>query len=236
MTNQTRNTSPAESASAALKHTTAAEHRRAEQSPFQRLLVSGKIPLDSYLDWLDQQWRIYRTLERLVQPGDSPARNSLVNEPWRRGKVLEDDLRHFGEHGGARPPARSTLEFIELLEKSHREDPAALLGVLYVLEGSTNGSKFIARNIRRAFGLDRPGTSFMDPHGDDQTARWATFKQLLDGAITPADLPSVTRGAFATFSAVTDIGQELLERASLAVEPGADGSGVAGHGHGHPHS
>jgi heme oxygenase len=236
MTTQTLNTPPAESASAALKHATAAEHRRAEQSPFQRLLVSGRIPLDSYLDWLDQQWRIYRTLEKTLQPGHSATRDLLINEPWRRAQALEDDLGHFGEQGGARLPARSTLEFITRLEQSHRDDPAALLGVLYVLEGSTNGSKYIARNIRRAFGLDRPGTRFMDPHGEDQPTRWASFKVLLDQAISPATVPSVIAGAHATFAAVTAIGQELLERGGLAAESDANRSEIDGHGHGHPAS
>jgi len=235
MINETLDTPPAESASAALKRATAGEHRRAEQSPFQRLLVSGRIPLDSYLDWLDQQWRVYQTLERLLQAGHSPSRDSLINEPWRRSQALEDDLGHFGEEGGARLPARSTLEFVEQLERNHREDPATILGVLYVLEGSTNGSRYIARNIRRAFGLERPGTLFMDPHGEEQPARWASFKQLLDQAINPAAVPSVIAGAHATFAAVTAIGQELLERGGLTAAPGAKGS-IAGHGHVSPES
>lgn len=225
---------PAGSPSAALKETTAAEHRRAEQSPFQRLLVSGRIPLDSYLDWLDQQWRIYQALERLLGPGS--GNTPLLQEPWPRMKLLEDDLGHFGKKAGSRQPVPSTLAFVDQLERSHRDDPASLLGVLYVLEGSTNGSKYIARNIRRAFGLERPGTTFMDPHGDDQTARWARFKQLLDQAISPADVASVIQGAFGTFAAVTDIGQELLERGGLSAEAAATRPASAGHGHGHPES
>ena len=232
MTDQIQNAPVAGSPSATLKETTAAEHRRAEQSPFQRLLVSGRIPLDSYLDWLDQQWRIYQALERLLKPGSTP----LLNEPWTRMQLLADDLGHFGKLAGSRQPAASTLEFVELIERSHRNDPAWLLGLLYVLEGSTNGSKYIARNIRRAFGLERPGTTFMDPHGDNQQTRWATFKRLLDEAISPADVPSVIAGAFATFAGVTDIGQELLERGKLASESDANRSELADHGHGHPHS
>ncbi len=220
MTDQIQNAPPAGSPSAALKDTTAAEHRRAEQSPFQKLLVSGRIPLDSYIDWLDQQWRIYRTLEQLLPPGQMTSSAPLLQEPWARMQILEEDLAHFGKEGGSRVPAKSTLDFVEQLKRSHREDPAALLGVLYVLEGSTNGSKYIAKNIRRAFGLERPGTRFMDPHGDDQQARWATFKGLLDQVISPAEVPAVIEGAFATFAAVTDIGQELLERGGLAVESG----------------
>jgi heme oxygenase len=146
-------------------------------------------------------------------------------------QILEDDLGHFGATAGSRVAAPSTFGFVERMERWHGADPAALLGVLYVLEGSTNGSRYIARNIRRAFGLERPGTRFMDPHGEHQPARWAAFKQLLDQAIDPAEVPTVIEGAHATFLAVTEIGQELLERGGLVAEPEASRHGAAGHGH-----
>jgi hypothetical protein len=69
MTSQTLNTPPAESASAALKHATAAEHRRAEQSPFQRLLVSGRIPLIPTLTGWTSSGGSTGPSKRLCNPG-----------------------------------------------------------------------------------------------------------------------------------------------------------------------
>lgn len=196
-------------AAAMLKAETNDHHRRAEGSPFQRSMVKGTLPIGGYTGWLEQMRLVYRALEAeltVATAGDRYA--ALLGSRWRRTPELLADLAHFG-----RPtepmPVPATSAFIAQLERWGREKSAALIGVLYVLEGSTNGSRYIARNLRKAYGLDAAGLGYLDPYGEAQASEWAQFKVALDIAIAPSDLPTVTAGAIATFEAVTAIGEEL---------------------------
>lgn len=196
-------------AAAALKTETGDHHRRAEGSPFQRSLVKGTLPIGGYTGWLEQMRVVYRVLEAeltVATVGDRYA--ALLGSRWRRTPELLADLSHFGRP--ADPiPVPATRAFIAQLERWGREKSAALIGVLYVLEGSTNGSRHIARNLRKAYGLNVFGLGYLDPYGEAQTTEWAQFKAALDVAIPAGDLPAVTAGAIAAFEAVTDIGEEL---------------------------
>ncbi len=60
------------------------------------------------------------------------------------------------------------------------DDPLRLLGMHYVLEGSNNGSRFIARHVGRAYQLSTgPGLRYLDPYGDRQRAYWMDFKNAM---------------------------------------------------------
>ena len=74
------------------------------------------------------------------------------------------------------------------MDRLASEQPMALLGILYVLEGSTNGSKFIARKVRPAYELPATGegSAYLDPYGDVQPARWQEFKAAMDALNLPA--------------------------------------------------
>jgi heme oxygenase len=91
--------------------------------------------------------------------------------------------------------------------------PMALLGVLYVLEGSTNGSKYIARKVRPAYALPEngEGSAYLDPYGTAQPTRWQEFKAAMDGLNLPAgEVDQVVLAAMQTFDSIRDLGGELL--------------------------
>ena len=85
--------------------------------------------------------------------------------------------------------------------------------MLYVLEGSTNGSKFIARAIRREYGLgEGPGASYLDPHGELQQERWQAFKRDMDDVgFTETEASAIIDAACRMFRALTDVSDELSE-------------------------
>ena len=84
--------------------------------------------------------------------------------------------------------------------------------MLYVLEGSTNGSKFIAAALHRAWGFEPgPGLSYLDPHGDLQKQRWLAFKHDMDAAgFSEADAAVLIDAARLVFQSVADISDELI--------------------------
>ena len=197
-----------------LRESTASHHRRAEQHEFQREFVRGTLPRELYLRWLGQLLHVHTALEahldRLV--AGHPQCRAVFDDTRRKVGPLQKDLAFLGAAAGqpALPAAGGMIAWLASLAESQ---PMALLGVLYVLEGSTNGSKFIARKVRPAYGLpaDGSGTAYLDPYGDAQPARWQEFKAAMDALPLPAsDVEPIVAAAQHTFDSIRELGAELL--------------------------
>jgi heme oxygenase len=154
---------------------------------------------------------VYRALESHFT-GSAAGRGGFAVTEWRRTLDLERDLQYWGVEP-ATGPAAATTRFVDQLGAWAESDPVALLGVLYVLEGSTNGSRFIAKSLRRAYpGADVGGMRFMDPYGESQQEHWRAFKAELDRVVASDAGQSLITAARATFAAVSAIGAELLSQ------------------------
>jgi heme oxygenase len=77
---------------------------------------------------------------------------------------------------------------------------AEALGMLYVLEGSTLGGRFIAGALA-ARGIVDPDLAFLDPYGKDNGARWRAFLAVLVREIGSNErlIEDAGRGAVRTF-------------------------------------
>lgn len=202
---------------------TAEHHRRAEAHPFQQQLVRGLLPRPLYLRWLAQMLHIHAALEahldRLVQR--HPRLVTSFDASRRKVPALRSDLAFLGGDA-AEPPLPAARALIERFDRLDAEHSLAFLGAFYVLEGSTNGSKYIARKIRPAYELPATGegSRYLDPYGDEQPARWQAFKDAMGGVeFTAAEVEELVAVARSTFDAVHDLGGELL-----AAEPSASGA------------
>lgn len=195
-----------------LREETAPHHRRAERTEFQRALLAGRLSLSGYRAWLGQMLVVYRALERHLEA--LRARGKFVRLlalEWARTAELERDLAELG--AGHESPCAATLAFQSRLAAWAEGSPEALLGVLYVLEGSTNGSRYIARAVRSAYGLEGSrGTTFLDPYGDRQPDRWRAFKEALDADVPPELVSGLVQAAGETFDTVTAIATALWEQ------------------------
>jgi heme oxygenase len=203
-----------------LRESTASHHRRAEQHEFQQQFVRGTLPRPLYLGWLEQLLHVHSALEghldRLV--ARNPRLKSVFDDGRRKVAPLRKDLAFLGStaHQPALPAARAMVERMEQLAT---EQPMALLGILYVLEGSTNGSKFIARKVRPAYELPPTGegSAYLDPYGDMQPARWQEFKAAVDALELPgAEVEQMVLAAQWTFDSIRELGAELLATSATA--------------------
>jgi heme oxygenase len=197
-----------------LRESTASHHRRAEQHEFQREFVRGTLPRELYVRWLGQLLQIHTALEahldRLV--ARQPAFQAVFDDTRRKVDPLRKDLA-FLEAAADRPALPAAGAMIAWMASLAETRLLALLGVFYVLEGSTNGSKFIARKVRPAYGLpaDGSGTAYLDPYGDAQPARWQEFKAAMDALPLPAgELAPIVEAAQHTFDSIRELGAELL--------------------------
>lgn len=195
-----------------LREGTKALHDAAEGHNFQRTLFAGQLPQVSYADYLGQMFCLYQALEDALRAaqGDRPEIAYVVQEHNFRAEDLCKDLAHFGVDADRVEPLPATQALIADIERTRAENPIALLGMHYVLEGSNNGNHFIAKNIRKAYSLDGAGARFLDPYGDMQRPRWAEYKQALGGVpLTEAESDAMLAAAQDMFRAIGRISEEL---------------------------
>ncbi|MEL7474213.1 MAG: biliverdin-producing heme oxygenase, partial [Planctomycetota bacterium] len=105
----------------------------------------------------------------------------------------------------------STKRFIASIETLASDNPLALVGVLYVNEGATNGNKIVAMRIRESLGLDHSiPLGYLDPHGAEQRKRWMAFRGQLDALeMSDAEKRQCVDAARATFQLFMDLSAEL---------------------------
>ena len=104
--------------------------------------------------------------------------------------ALESDLAALG---------RAPLRLDCVVTPPH--SVAALIGMLYTLEGATQGGQYIARHLRQLPGPALPST-FFDAYGPLTQQRWAEFLQFAASHCPPAGHHDAVAAAVAMFEAV----------------------------------
>ena len=161
-----------------LRSSTRDEHDRAEHHEFQQALVRGKLSRERYADWLGQMYLVHSALETALRAAaeHSEAIRTVIHDYQYQVPYLLEDLGFFGVDTDSIEALPATRRFVSLVE-SNADDPILLLGLHYVLEGSNNGGRFIARHVAQAYDLEPgPGLRYLDPYGDRQREYWAAFK------------------------------------------------------------
>lgn len=160
--------SPTPSARMFLRAQTAADHDRVDRA-FGAFDLSNR---DGYRAFLLAQADALLPVEQAIDAAD-PA-GLLPDWPERRrAALLVADLAELGE--GAPDPARIHDEWGPLMS-----DAAALLGAVYVLEGSRLGGSVLARGIAAAL-----PTRFIACPPAPQ--RWRSLIQIMDTQIVTED-------------------------------------------------
>ncbi len=198
-----------------LKSATADLHQAAESSPLQRQLVKGELPRDLYGAFLGQMYLVHAALEQALRDASAshPGFAAVVRDYHDREPQLRDDLAFLGLGLDAIEPIGATRAMLTDISRTAADQPVGLLGMLYVLEGSTNGSKFIARAIRKAYQLQQgPGVAYLDPHGELQRDRWQAFKRDMDSVgFTESDTEGIIATPKGMFRSITEISDELSQ-------------------------
>jgi heme oxygenase len=164
---------------AALRAGTDDVHRRLEDD---LPLVRTDLTEATYQAVLGRFWGLVAPLEEALDGSGVP----LADWPERRkAGLLEADLD--GVAGLARCDELPALD-----------DADAVLGCLYVLEGSTLGGRHVAAHVERTLGA--VGTRYFRSYGDDVGARWRTFRSSVAArADTGGDVDAMVGAARATF-------------------------------------
>ncbi len=196
-----------------LRVATAKQHDDAENHEFQQAFFAGRLTRDQYVRYLEELHRVYSCLENQIRSASAqrPELTQVVIEENFREGDLVDDLEFFGAKPGSHAPTPSTETFVSHVEVLARTNPIALLGMHYVLEGSNNGSKFISRNIRRAYDLTDRGVRTLDPYGGDQRQKWLDYKlRMGELDLSPDESDAIVEAAKYMFTALGRVSSDLM--------------------------
>jgi len=199
-----------------LRESTSAAHARAERHPLQGALVRGELDASAFALYLVQLRFVHETLEKsLATAGGNEARITKVYRSTHdRTGHIDEDLAHYKCDRADIAPTDATRALCESIEDTTDACPVALLGSLYVLEGSMNGGRYIARALYGAYGLQpgTPGTRALDPYGDDQSKIWGEFRADMDSlTLDEAERESIVGAAHDLFEGLTAIMDSLTE-------------------------
>jgi heme oxygenase len=216
--------SPDDTLSSQLKHATSELHTRVERHPAQAGMMRGGTTLGAYGAYLSQMLRVQVALDAACAraAGLSEGFASVWKDYHPRAHRARADLASLALR--EEPPLPATIRmaaWIEGLlgasgaEGAESTGVASLLGVLYVLEGSTNGGPYIAAALRKSLGLSAAsGTDYLSPHGTHQRERWGAFKRNLDALrLAPTDRDAAIEAARRTFLSIEAIFDDLAKRA-----------------------
>lgn len=196
-----------------LRDRTWEKHRLAERHPLQHALATGRLPREQYALLTAQLMIVHRELfAALKRCVGCAAISAVLRDHHDHELRCRRDIEHFGLDATRVSPCESSARFLREIGEAEAAAPTCLLGALYVLEGASNGGKFIAKMVRRAYQLEGvAGTESLNPHGEAQPARWDDFKQSMRGAtFDDADIERMVTMACRTFDAVAGIGDDVL--------------------------
>lgn len=177
----------------ALRAATRAEHEALETQPLMRRLVSPELTQAEYGLIVRAQRAYYRSLEPSLWPFERQLRDRLPEVGYRyhsRLPALERDSRQL-----ALPADEGQPGWV-----FHPTSAEQALGVLYVLEGASQGGRLIARHLGKVLALDGDnGASFFSSYAEQQN--WALLCDWLEGLPGEEPWKEALTGAKKTFAA-----------------------------------
>lgn len=197
----------------ALRERTKEAHARAEKHPIQARLVKGEATRTDYAAWLGQMHVAWRAIDAAVAKlAARDARIAAMLRPYHpHAARVEADLKFLGRATAEFTPTRAAADFALWLNIAAANSDSAVVGAWYVLEGSSNGGRFIAKALTRALDLPGPdGLTALDPHGEAQRERWAAWKADLDAQPWKShEREAIVGAAERTFDAVREIMEQM---------------------------
>jgi heme oxygenase len=154
-------------------------HARLETLPFIVALTCGELPLESYVGQLRAMAVIQGSLEHELSLSNAAEIKKIWQGRPSRLAHLRRDLSVFDAF--LVPDNLDVLEHARKIAETIRhyrvEQPTNLLGILYVLEGTTLGNVTHLPDVLKIFGSQTAGTAFYYAgYGDRTHEYWEEFR------------------------------------------------------------
>ncbi len=174
-----------------LKEETKSLHAKLEALPFFKALMEHKLPLECYVGQLRALAIIHGVLEHETATSEDERVASVWDDNLRKLPLLEDDLKFFQPRiASDDPPSiEAALSMTEKIRLRSIENPATLLGYLYVFEGSTLGNNMHRPDISATYRLDAlKGCRYYSSYQDQVGSNWTRFSERMNTALEDRSL------------------------------------------------
>ena len=147
-----------------LKTKTALAHKKLENLPVSSSILSPNMKIEDYAHYLKLMYNVHDNVEKNIFPLLSPVIDDVKEREKKH--LIEQDLAFLKYE---KPVANVVFNTENL------SIPFAL-GIVYVVEGSTLGGRFILKNIETIPGLDNgKGVSYFAGYGNKTGSNWKNF-------------------------------------------------------------
>ena len=151
-----------------LKSETAVSHKKLESLPISSCIVSPDMKMNDYAHYLRLMYDVHYDVEEKIFPLLADLKIDLKERTKKH--LIEQDLNFLRFKTNSPTPVFHT-ENISI--------PFAL-GILYVVEGSTLGGRFILKNLETIDGLDQGnGVAYFTGYGNKTGSQWKLFLNFL---------------------------------------------------------
>ncbi|WP_163397576.1 biliverdin-producing heme oxygenase [Flavobacterium fluviatile] len=169
-----------------LKNKTSDSHRKLESLPISASILSPQMKISDYTKYLSLMYDVHKNTENVIFPLLSEIITDL--DKRKKSHLIQEDFNYLQYN-----KTNSGVVF----RNKEITIPFAL-GILYVIEGSTLGGRFILKNISKINGLDKgQGTLYFEGYGDKTSVFWKNMlgylaeyeenyncgNKIIDGAI-----------------------------------------------------
>lgn len=196
-----------------LRMETRQQHREVEAQLFFKGLAAGDLPLESYVGLLSALSVVYAALEHESPAATHPAVVAVWHDSMRRLSLLQRDLAYFKPRNLPEIPVATLYALIlaEQIRHTAGDDPVALLGYLYVFEGSTLGGIVLRSQVERTFKLkDRAGLAYLSSYDKQVAASWQEFSRRMNAVqLSPFEHDRIVVTAHRAFTEIQPIIQAL---------------------------
>lgn len=194
---------------ARLKAETNESHVQMESHPFVEALVDHSLPLECYVRQLRALAIVHAGLERELAAAKEPRVAAIWSEDLRKLDLLLADIAHFESAAvlDSQPVVDAALALAERIRLLGIEQPIALVGYLYVLEGSTLGNALHGRDVVATFDLEKEaGCRYYASYPDDVRGHWADFSARVDRVLADgADQDAIVDAAIDAFAGLAAV-------------------------------
>jgi heme oxygenase len=157
-------------------------------------LLHGPLSRERFVRVLERFWGFHCIWEPAI--ARALHDDAFLGPRLKLGR-LEADLIALGRSPAEIARLPRCFEAAQLAPLPRR--PAAALGSLYVLEGSTLGGKVISRALDGAAWAPEGGLRYFDPYGSHTGQMWRDFWDYIAAHSTPAADAEMLAAARATF-------------------------------------
>ena len=219
---------------ARLKLETRPAHDRIESVPFSMMMQEGRLPRARFSGKLACWLAVHGTLEAAIRESDDEACVVVWRETMARTSHLRNDLACHGDMDMPPAAATATLKMVGWLAALAARDPRALLGCLYVMEGSKLGGTILRKCLDDAYKCGPEALSYFWASGTSPMPDFKAFKERMEAALTTDDdRDRVVAAASGMFDHLTDVLDGLLcnlDTSGGESEPAPEGVCPFGHG------